>query len=383
MNQGNDSMNQGIASLAGLAKGYADEQKGIAVSNAVAALSNTKNDAERTSVFDSHAANLRDHGIDLKDLIAANQAQHTSLNSDATLKGNLDMNASNIARNDSTIAGNVVQQKGYGIANDSALKTLENLGVVQTDTHNAALQNLEQSAAAIRSSDASAAASGASAEHSRAMTGQIGKENSKTELQRNAAANYAKLLNDPSVMSKDPVTGTTVVDQSKVYDLAMAGGMNPLDLIVGKNAYATITERDRTDAASTEAAKQKEARSLSSFNQSLKDDGEVRKLGVDSSIAALDTDWNMFGDTDLAKGTATLRAAASKTFVDAEGNTAKVPLLVIDAAKERAAPNGDLVGDGKLAVFNNTIDAFIKKHELKPKGRKEISVPGGKVILPD
>jgi hypothetical protein len=252
MNAGSDSMNQGIASLAGLAKGVADEQKGIAVSNAVAALGKATNDTERGSIFDANAANLSASGIDLKDFIAANQAQHKTLQGDEAFKTNQELAASNLLANESKLKTAGLEQLGLGIKNQSEQKMFDHLATVQQQQDAAAALAIRVGDSNIATNASNAAShalsAAASAEHSRALTGQIGKENSKTDLLRNAASKYATLLNDPSVLDTDPVTKTPVINQSKVYDLALKSGMNPIDIASGKQVYEGIIERGKGEA---------------------------------------------------------------------------------------------------------------------------------------
>lgn len=189
LNSGGETLNQGITSLAAVAKGYADEQKGIAVSNAVADLSNTTNDADRMAAFTAHSANLKDHGIDLKDLIAANQAQHKTLQGDATFKSDQELSASNLA-------GNVLEQAGLGIKNKTDQSTLDNLPQVQGDAHNSALQNIRESNSNIRSSDASAA-------HSNAATTALGVAAKKESDKTNSINSVFSLYQRPEFQRKD------------------------------------------------------------------------------------------------------------------------------------------------------------------------------------
>lgn len=367
INDGNATINQGITSLAALAKGYADEQKGIAVSNAVADMSNATNDADLGSAFAAHSANLKDHGIDLKDLIAARQAQHTTLNSDAELK-------SNLAMQDSTMQTNALERIGLNTKNQSEQKMFDHLGVVQGQQDAEAALKIRVGDSTIatqagqldvaRSNAASSALSAAaSAEHSRAATAALGDVALEKERGRNSALAYDKLSSDPAMLSLDPATGKPVLDQNKVHDAWIANGGNPLDYIVGKATYNSMLETDKIDAAKALVETRKHEGNLITLRQTAADDSEARKASLASDIATLDTDWNLFGDTELAKGTATLTAMYAKTFVDSKGNTVKVPTSLINAAKESAASNGDLYGSGKLAAFNNTIDNWITEQQ--------------------
>jgi hypothetical protein len=375
LNSGGETLNQGITSLAAVAKGYADEQKGIAVSNAVADLSNTTNDADRMAAFTAHSANLKDHGIDLKDLIAANQAQHTTLNSDATLKSNLAMHDSTIKMNDSSIQNDAIKRIGYGFENQTAEGKLKNLVLEQQDAHKSNEQKLLESAANITASNASADASGASAEHSRAGTKALGDVALEKERGRNSALAYDKLASDPAMLSLDPVTRKPVLDQNKVHDAWVANGGNPLDLILGRETHKSMLETDKTEKADALEETRKHEGNLITLRQTAADDSKAREASLASDIATLDTDWNLFGDTELAKGTATLTAMYAKTYVDSKGNTVKVPTSLINAAKESAASNGDLYGDGKLAAFNNTIDNWITEQQ-QGKGKDKPNADG-------
>jgi hypothetical protein len=203
LNSGTETVNQGITSLAALAKGYADEQKGIAVSNAVADMSNATNDADLGSAFAAHSANLKDHGIDLKDLIAARQAQHTTLNSDAELKSNLAMHDSTIKMNDSSMENDAIKRIGYGFDNQTAEGKLKNLVLEQQDAHKSNEQNILQSNSSIATNAEQAASAVASAAHYNAATTAL-EVAAKKELDRTNGINSVfSLYQRPEFQRKD------------------------------------------------------------------------------------------------------------------------------------------------------------------------------------
>lgn len=382
LNSGGETLNQGITSLAALAKGYADEQKGIAVSNAVADLSNTTNDADRMAAFTAHSANLKDHGIDLKDLIAANQAQHKTLQGDATFASDQALNASNLA-------GNVLTQAGLGIENKTKQGALDYQATEQeqkTGTYN---QGILESNSNMRTNESQAASSAlsaqASAEHSRAGTKALADAKTEKERGRNSALAYDKFASDPTMFSLDPKTRKPVLDQNKVHDAWVANGGNPLDLILGRETYKSMLETDKTEKADALESTRDYEQSNILLRQNAEDAYKEREAAITSLAATLPT--GLFGGTeDQNSGIATLRAAASQTFTDSSGHVAKVPMSIINAAKQAAAgSNGDLSGDGKLTIFNNVIDNYVKEHtQAQGKSRGKINADGkSRARVPD
>ena len=369
LNSGTETVNQGITSLAALAKGYADEQKGIAVSNAVADLSNATNDADLGSAFAAHSANLKDHGIDLKDLIAARQAQHKTLQGDATFKSAQELSASNLA-------GNVLDQANQGIKNKTDQGELDYQKTDQEQKIAAAAQGILESNSNMRTneSQASSAALSArsSAAHNDAATKALGDAALEKERVRNSALAYDKFASDPTMFSLDPKTRKPVLDQNKIHDAWVANGGNPLDLILGRETYKSMLETDKKEkAAALESTRDYEQSNIL-LEQNAQDSYKEREAAILSLSATLPT--GLFGGTeDQNSGIATIRAAASQTFTDSDGHVAKVPMSIINAAKQAAAPNnGDLSGEGKLTIFNNVIDNYVKEHaqaQGKPRGK--------------
>lgn len=235
LNSGGETLNQGITSLAAVAKGYADEQKGIAVSNAVADLSNTTNDADRMAAFTAHSANLKDHGIDLKDLIAANQAQHKTLQGDATFKSDQELSASNLA-------GNVLDQAGVIIKNKTDQSTLDNLPQVQGDAH-------LESKSSIKANDASAA-------HSNAATTALGVAAKKESDRTNSINSVFSLYQRPEFQRKDGTgadTGLLASEAQKLgisaenFNLGLGAIKEASDQVAIKAAAIKKAEDERED----------------------------------------------------------------------------------------------------------------------------------------
>ena len=239
LNSGTETVNQGITSLAAVAKGYADEQKGIAVSNAVADLSNTTNDADRMAAFTAHSANLKDHGIDLKALIAANQAQHKTLQDDATFKSDQELSASNLAGND-------LYQAGLEIKNRSEQKTLDHLGTVQQQQDDAAAVGLDVSRANIRSSDASAA-------HSNAATTALGVAAKKESDRTNSINSVFSLYQRPEFQRKDG----TGVDTGVLATEAQKLGISAENFNLGLGAIKEASDQAAREAAAIKKAEDK------------------------------------------------------------------------------------------------------------------------------
>lgn len=396
MNVGNETINKGITSLADLAKGYVDEQKGIMSSDAIASLSGAKTDEERDNLFATLSDQLRASGIDQKELITANQAQHESFNSDATLK-------SNLAMNDSTMAGNAIEQKGAGILNNMNQGKFDyQVTEQQQQTDQAAMDiltgrsNIDTNAAQVDIARSKAASDALSARVSdalhKAQAGQIGKENKKEDLERNAAAQYAAILDDPSVLTKDPATGEVVIDQSKAYDLGRARGMNPLDITLGRNAYNANTERDRTDAATLAATTKADKYAFSEHEQSLKDfaknkaDAKVaQKAGVDAGIH-----WYS-SDSYKASANAAVDAANAAQVVGPGGkiirlDPSEISGLLSDSSKtliygDNSGGELDTVkflNAVKSAMATKTNDAIAAEQKLKQGAKQNTGGASGR-----
>ena len=261
LNSGTETVNQGITSLAALAKGYADEQKGIAVSNAVADMSNATNDADLGSAFTAHSANLKDHGIDLKDLIAANQAQHKTLQGDATFASDQALSASNLA-------GNVLDQANQVIRNKTDQGELDNLPQVQGDAHNSALQNIRESNSSIKASDASAA-------HSNAATTALGVAAKKESDKTNSINSVFSLYQRPEFQRKDGTadTGLLATEAQKLgisaenFNLGLAAIKEASDQAAREAAAIKKEEIEREDEYRIQ--KQKDAIELAKIEKPL------------------------------------------------------------------------------------------------------------------
>jgi hypothetical protein len=358
LNSGSDTMNQGFTSLANLANGIADKQKGIEVSNAVAALGKATNDSERGAIFDANAANLRDHGIDLKDLIAADQARHLSLNSDAELvarqamnDSNIRTNDSNIRTNDSTIAGNVIQQKGYDIANDTASKTLENLGVKQTDEHNLNVSNINTNTAQVASAVASANNSNdAISERSLArLKGE--KLDADTTL-------VLKMSQDPKYRNADGTANIAMMNE----DL-LAQGVPLKNIVAGIAGVDAVGRRPEQLAAAALVAEKQDKRDTFAYEQNIKDASKARDSERDSTIKRLDTDggWysgNFGQDSSNLDGSALITSAYGTTYTDASGKKQAVPSSIIN---QLVTANQDKTGDLILEDFTNEFKKAVSR----------------------
>jgi hypothetical protein len=286
LNSGSDTMNQGITSLATLANGIADKQKGIEVSNAVAALGKAATDSERGAIFDANAASLGARGIDLKDLITADQAKHLSLNADATLAAHQAMNDSNIRTNDSSIQNDVIKRIGYGFDNQTAEGKLKNLVLEQQDAHN-------QSAASIRSSDASANSSNASAANSNDAISERKLNREERQSTKDTANAVYGAFTDPNNITKD-ANGKPILDVNgnPTVDVGMAvTGLRKLgksidEINAGIANYDTTLRRPEIVAANALVAKKAEDRNLAKFTQDLKNEGELRTASKVADQAA-------------------------------------------------------------------------------------------------
>lgn len=351
LNSGSDTMNQGFTSLANLANGIADKQKGIEVSNAVAALGKATNDSERGAIFDANAANLSSRGIDLKDLIAADQARHLSLNSDAELVARQAMNDSNIRTNDSTIAGNVIQQKGYGIANDTASKTLENLGVKQTDEHNLNVSN-------ISTNSAQAASAVASANNSNDAISERSLARLKGEKLDADTTLVLKMSQDPKYRNADGTANIAMINE----DL-LAQGVPLKNIVAGIAGVDAVGRRPEQLAAAALVAEKQDKRDTFAYEQSIKDASKARDSERDSTIKRLDTDggWysgNFGQDSSNLDGSALITSAYGTTYTDASGKKQAVPSSIIN---QLVTANQDKTGDLILEDFTNEFKKAVSR----------------------
>ena len=351
LNSGSDTMNQGFTSLANLANGIADKQKGIEVSNAVAALGKATNDSERGAIFDAHAANLRDHGIDLKDLIAANQAQHTTLQGDAAFKSDQELNASNLA-------GNVLTQAGLGIENKTKQGALDNQVLVQDDAHNSALQNILESNSSIRSNDASVNSSNASAANSNsAIKERLDAKTEKAATEAGMAMLY-KELNNPENFIKD-ANGTPIgVDKKLALNKTLASGVSMSNLIKGDAAYGLLTDEAAKAEAAKTASANLETRKVEEFKQNLNDASQLVKDSKVSQKAAVAAGSHWYSPASYDAGNAAAVDAAHAAQVSMPDgkiirlDPAEISALMSD--NSRTAIYGDNSG-GELQT-----DMFLK-----------------------
>jgi hypothetical protein len=318
-------------------------------------LGKAANDSERGAIFDAQAANLRDQGIDLKDLIAADQARHLALNSDATLK-------SNLAMNDSNLASNVLEQAGLGIENKTNQGKLDYQVTEQTDLHAAAKQKLLESAASIVASNASAGASAASAEHSRAGTAALGDAKTEKVATEAGMAMLYKELTNPDNFIKD-ANGTPIgVDKKLAIKNTLASGVSMSNLIKGDTAYGLLTD----EAAKAEAAKtvvaNGEKRAFAQDEQNIKDVSKSNADAITATKNMLDTSnhwWtgNFGQDTEKLRGDAAITAAGAIRVKDPSGKEVGISPLAIAAAVEKHTHRGNWANGGDLDVepFNETM----------------------------
>ena len=351
MNAGNESINQGISSLAALAKGYADEQKGIAVSNAVADLSNTTNDADRRSVFAAHSAKLRDSGIDLKEFIAADQAKHASITADGVASDNHAMSVSTIDKNKSGIETDALGRVGLAIKNQSDQKIFDHLGVVQEQKDAAAAMDLAVSRANIHSSDASAAASGASAKNSIDAISERGLVRKERLAREDTQNEVARALLDPDNATGVDANGNPVIDIGKVVANELKLKRNILDINAGIADYDTTQRRPEIVALKAAAAKKLEDRDLASFKQSLETNTTDRKDAKTALQAAQDTDTWFGQDTDKIAGDAAIASAFATRVKDPSGKEVSFSPADIQRFVTESSSGGDITID----KFNNRL----------------------------
>lgn len=274
LNSGGETLNQGITSLANLATGIADKQKGIEVSNAVAALGKAANDSERGAIFDAQAANLRDQGIDLKDLIAADQARHNTLNSDATLKSNLDMNASNLA-------SNVLEQAGLTTKNLSEQKIYDHLDTVQKQADEEAALRIRVGDSSIATNAAQAAASAASANNSNDAISERGLARlEKTKLDEDTTL-LLKLSQDPKYANADGTANMGMLTK----DL-QAAGVPLKNIVAGMGGVDVLGRREELKATASLQAANTEKRDLKQYEQNLTDASKANSDAKTSQKAA-------------------------------------------------------------------------------------------------
>jgi hypothetical protein len=277
LNSGGETLNQGITSLANLATGIADKQKGIEVSNAVAALGKAANDSERGAIFDAQAANLRDQGIDLKDLIAADQARHLALNSDATLK-------SNLAMNDSNLAGNALTQAGQGIENKTLQGALDYQKTDQEQKIAAAAQSILESNSNMRTNESQAASSALSASASAANSNDAISERA---IDRSLTTDTSKAITLGLTMSQSKEfqnANGTGIDLGKfmpALDAAGVSGENKLKIMTAVNITA--------DKDAKTAAVIKQAENLREDNRNKEEDAlKVKLANIEKPMSTVD-----------------------------------------------------------------------------------------------
>jgi hypothetical protein len=357
MNAGNESINQGITSLAALAKGYADEQKGIAVSNAVADMSNATNEADLGSAFAAHSANLKDHGIDLKELIAARQAQHTSNNSDAELAARQALNASAIAMNNSTIAGNDVRQAGDLIDNNTKQGVLDNQVQAFGDAHNTVLSNIANNNAqtAIAQTNANTNASQA-----KAAINELALKRSLVEATEKAQNRFVTLGQDVNYRNAD---GTS--NMGMIVDTMQKEGYTIPNIGAGKQLSDNLGDRANKLAAAAKEAEVITDRETKKYEQTIKDAGDSRKASLKSRIDGLDTDTltSPFGGGDREKfdGASVLTSAYAAQARDDSGKMGPIPTTVLDKIYDLHSSSGDI----KTKEYTKDVEGYVAMQEQK------------------
>jgi len=362
MSGGNETINQGINSLAALAKGYADEQKGIAVSNAVADISNTTNDADRMSVFNAHAANLKDRGIDQKDLIAANQAQRANLTAEGAARDTHDMSASNILTN-------TARQAGLAIENDMNRGKFDYQKTEQEQQTAKATMDLAVARSGIDVNASSITSARINDALHQAQAGEIGQARADAKAKEASTeagmAILYKQLNNPENFIKD-ANGTPIgVDKKLALDKTLASNVSMSNILNGDAAMDKLTdEAAKAEAAKTTAAN-KEKRAFAQDEQNIKD---VSKNNADAITAIKNNQdtsnhwWtgNFGQDTEKLGGDAVITAAGAIRVKDPSGKEVGISPLAIAAAVKEHSHSGSWVNGGDLDV-----DAFTKTMKME------------------
>jgi hypothetical protein len=328
-------------------------------------LGKAANDSERGAIFDAQAANLRDQGIDLKDLIAADQARHLALNSDATLK-------SNLAMNDSNLASNVLEQAGLGIENKTNQGALDNQLQVQGDAHNSALQNILESNFTIEANKSSNALRQLQAGEIGAARKLLAEEKAATNT---GMAAYLKESQDLGNFTNG------VPDRAKIIAKLSSLGVSPDIMLKGFAAEKTFGGAEAIAEEAKIATANKEKRDFAAVEQALADASKGRTDARDALKAAQDTDtwWgsgNFGQDNEKVAGDAAISGAFATIVKDPSGKDVSFSPSDISRWATEHSDNGDLRVDEfnkRLRMEATAINTGVPVEDAVDKIKKSLT----------
>jgi hypothetical protein len=294
-----------------------------------------RSESERGAIFDAQAANLRDQGIDLKDLIAADQARHLALNSDATLK-------SNLAMQDSTMQTNALERIGLNTKNQSEQKIFDHLGVVQGQEDADAALRIRLGDSNIATNAAQAASAAASANNSNDAINERGLARlEKTKLDEDTTL-LLKLSQDPKYANADGTANMGMLTK----DL-QAAGVPLKNIVAGMGGVDVLGRREELKATASLQAANKEKRDFAAVEQALADASKGRADSRDALKAAQDTDTNWFTgnfgqDNEKVAGDAAISGAFATIVKDPSGKDVSFSPSDISRWAAEHSDKGDL-----------------------------------------
>jgi len=346
MQTGGESIDRGMTALANVAKGIADEQKGVELSSAIGALGKAKTDEERSALFDAQAARLGARGIDLKDLIAADQERHKTLQGDTKFATDQKAAVADLLTKELTQAGIKTENK----TNETKFNHLLTEQAFADKTAEAELKKI---ASAIENDAASRAAAYSNIQSDRVMDAlhtaqmnQVGKESKNQDREREAAALFFSSINDPANIDTDSA-GNKSVNTKRLYDALAAKGVNPKDANAAKEIYDTAMDKDQMLKAAADNADKEEKYAFAEHEQKLRDESKMRAEALAATKATLDTDtsWltgNFGQDKQYNSGAALVTAAYGTKYTDASGKTKYLPAAIVNELVKNNSNDGDL-----------------------------------------
>lgn len=373
MRSGNDSMTKGIESLSTLAKGMADEQKGIALSDAVSVLSKAGNDNALNSAFDDRSAAFKANGLDQKDLIAAFQARHKALQEDQAFTNEFALNALKQKTEG-------LNQEGMVITNKTKQGELDYQPTEQKLNTATLEENLKKTQSDINVNNSNIASARARDALTRAQT--VGAYNNQrldnlryaeakvklagTEKLGKAADAYFDAARNPENFTKNEL-GQNVVDYAKIDGMMRASGYTSQETLAGRNVTDDFLRRGEKVEAAKENAKLATKAAEAEFRQVLQDKSSDRKAALSASIGNLDADEHVWSgnwglDSQKASGTSALTAAYNTTYENADGKEVRVDPIEIEKLRVK---HSDFAGDMVAGPFMEDFSVLVS--QLKKK----------------